>query len=192
MEENLYCGYSDYLLEESLYLEVHMALWIVPLISVLFVFLSSVLAYSHNRRSLATTVITQQRVEWIDNVRAAVTDFVSTYLKENDKTILWEKKAQIELYLTPEVADSEVINRSHQKVVTALEECIDNSQLCNELKVTHADKVVHETKMMLHIAWVIMKKEAMTNHFEKKRGKAVKELLKKHHPQLYQRETTAP
>jgi len=163
-----------------------MAIWIVPLISALLVFLSSAFAYFHSRRSLVATVITQQRLQWISDIRTAVAEFISIYLKENDEITLWEKKVQIELYLSPKVEDSEVINASHQKVAMALEGCVTNNQPSNEVKIKHANKLVYETKMMLRIAWIIMKKEAvMSNLFEKRRGKAIKELLQKHYPHLY-------
>lgn len=133
----------------------------------------AILSFGLNRRALLISAITKQRIEWIESVRKAITEFISVYLNSTDEILILEKKVQVELFLSPEVPNSKIINRSHQKVLKALDCCVDNFEN-REMKKEYVAEVVEESKKMLNMAWLIMKREAwMSKRFESSRGKKV-------------------
>jgi len=113
------------------------------------------------------TVITQQRFEWMNNVRVAISHFVSVYFQTDDIAAINEKKIQVELFLNPISSNSK--NNSHQEVVEALNVCLDNIN-DSETKIQCVNELVVKIQRMLQLTWKMAKFESsMTEGFEVER-----------------------
>jgi hypothetical protein len=132
--------------------------WIAIAISSLALVVSA-LSLFLSRRTLMTEVITKQRMEWIHNVRGAVTEFVSACLQSTDKAEITVKKMRVELFLNYN-------NQDHLPLIEAMNDCCS----CGEVTITYVEKVVESTQKLLNKSWRRMKIESgMSRNFEKKR-----------------------
>ena len=118
-----------------------MGTWIALSISFL-AFVLSVFNFFHSKRTLMTTVVTQQRIEWLENVRTVVAQFISAYLQTDDGNEIREKKMRVELYLNS-------YNKQHQPLLNAMDMCMANMQN-SEKKIEYVNQLILETQKVLN------------------------------------------
>jgi len=122
--------------------------------------LISIISLMLTKRQVITGVITKNRIEWINNVREHLMDFLEEYINEADKIKLRVIKSKIEMHIRNDAIYKTLINN--------LSKCIDN--LYNEADY---GELVAEAQIVLNKSWHRTKREAGIKKKEEKK-------LKKH------------
>lgn len=139
-----------------------MIAWITTILSLLALIIS-ILGFFLNKRTLLTEVITKQRIEWISNVRASITTFVSACLYEECEAAMLEAKARVELYLNQN-------NTEHLLLIEAMDNCI----AVRENAKANINQVILAGQFVMNQSWKRMKRESgMSYRFEKIRDKGI-------------------
>lgn len=126
--------------------------------------LIAVAVYRQTKKGWHVSILAPQRLEWAENVRVAVSAFISAFYKNED---LRSHRARILLYLNPS-------NKSHFRLINAV------NDICNG-EDFEVEKVISATQEILRWNWWIAKSETDLSLSEEiQRDKKVQERAKRY------------
>ena len=122
---------------------------IISFISVTVSVMSFLFVILQTTKSWYVNIVTKQRIEWAENVRMAINEYIEAYY-DNKNLQLYEKK--ILLYLNSEHTNA---NKEHIKFVKTL-------KAVTEGQAQNIDDLIMSSQLLLNWNWREIKKESAT------------------------------
>ena len=138
---------------------------IIAGISSIIALAAAIMVYSQTRKGWYINTLSPQRLEWADNLRNAVSEFIAAVYDNQD---LRSPRAKVLLYLNPK-------NENHTDLINIV------NHICEQKNADNIDDLICTTQELLRWNWWVVKSESTISHSEEiQRDLTVKERQNRH------------
>ena len=121
---------------------------ILPIIVSIIALVVSIISIFVDKKKTTLEIITQNRIEWIKEVRNLLKEFIEVYTKNGDNEQFLIIKNKISLYVRDGVT-------SYKELIEQLNHCVANGYNQKD-----CNKLIQKAQNVLSEVWIRMKREA--------------------------------